>query len=53
MTFDAAYSAVVGNVLGIWLEKLAAWLGSQPMFIIFSLTILIYICKIVRTLIGR
>lgn len=53
MTFDSTYLAFMGDLLGVWLQQLAHWLGSQPMFLLFSLTVLIYICKVVRILIGR
>ncbi len=53
MTFDAAYASLVGDLLGIWLSKLSFWLGSQPMLVLFVLTILVYLCKAIRTLAGR
>lgn len=53
MTVDAAYMALVGELLGVWLKQLSYWLSSQPMFILFSLTVLLYICQMFRVLIGR
>lgn len=53
MTLDAAYAAFLGQVLGAWMRQLAVWLSSQPMFILFCLTILVYLAKAIRSLIGR
>lgn len=36
-----------------YMDAVASWLGSSPMFAIFCLTCFLFICRGIRSLIGR